>query len=275
MKIAAAYIHSVPGNIEHNIAETVQLINKLEQEGVEFILFPELNISGYINTPKLLSEVCAKKQSVLNRLKTISVKKAVTFAIGFPENENSYYYISQYLFYRGKIGGIHRKTHLGPTEQQLFTAGDTLHIHKAKNLSLGLQLCFETHFPEISYAQARQGASILCMAFASPRESSEIKLERFKRFLCARAYDNSCYVVACNLAGITSGGKRLSGLSLIIDPKGNILSESVHPGSGYCIAEFDQGTIEHIHQSKMAWFNRFKRHELFSQYYDKSTLQKI
>jgi predicted amidohydrolase len=135
-------------------------------------------------------------------------------------------------------------------------------------LTIGMQLCFETHFPEISYAQAKQGANLLAVGFASPKETDAEKLERFKRYLCARAYDNACYVLACNLSGTTSSGAKLSGLAMIIDPKGKVLAEETRIGNGYCIANVDNEALEHIYQSKMAWFNRFKRNDILRQFYE-------
>lgn len=268
MKIAAAYINSEPGNVFTNLQETMKILASLEEEQVGFVLFPELNLSGYITSEKEIRNILKQKEKTFRQLQEFSQNSYMAFAIGFPQEKNEKHYIAHFIFEKGKITGIHRKTHLGPAEKGVFSEGNNLPVFKMNELAIGMQLCFETHFPEISYAQAKQGANLLAMGFASPNETSIEKLERFKRFLCTRAYDNSCYVLACNLAGVTSHGATLPGLSIIIDPKGNVLAEETKTGNGYCIANFETKILDRIYQSKMAWFNCFKRNDILRQFYE-------
>lgn len=267
MKIAAAYNDSLAGDVKYNLEKTSKIVKHLSDEMVNFILFPELNISGYINDEKQLQNCINKTQYILEQLRELSLKNSAAFAVGLPTFEAGNYFISQYLFQGGNIQGIHHKTHLGPTEQPLYTSANSIDTFQTGNINIGLQLCFESHFPEISYVQASKGANVLAVAFASPRETSKQKMERFKRFLCARAYDNGCYLLACNLSGETSKGTQLNGLSMIIDPKGNVLTESIVSKTGYCIADVDEKKIESIHKSRMGWFNKYKRIEILKQYY--------
>lgn len=270
MKIAAVHTCSVPGDVKFNMQQTQKMLKHLSDKQVDFILFPELNISGYTNQIKQLRNVVNQSPYILQQLKEMSLANSASFAVGLPCEMGGDYFIAHYLFERGEIAGIHRKTHLGPTEQHLFTAANIIETFKTGNMNVGIQLCFESHFPELSYVQACKGANILAVAFASPRESSEVKMERLKRFLCARAYDNGCYLLACNLSGETSKGAQLPGLSMIIDPKGNVVADSFASDSGYCIADIDKGEIERIHKSRMGWFNKYKRTEIFQNYYNKS-----
>jgi N-carbamoylputrescine amidase len=268
MKIAAAYHHTEPGNISLNLRKTLDLLSQLEHERTDFVLFPELNLSGYLTSEKEIKEILKRKEEVFSPLKEFSRHSKTAFACGFPEERGGNFYITHFIFEKGEITGIHRKTHLGPNEKDVFCEGDKLPVFKVNKLTIGMQLCFETHFPEISYAQARQGANLLSLGFASPNESSTEKKERFKRFLCARAYDNACYVLACNLSGLTSRGAMLPGVALIIDPKGKVLAEETKHGNGYCIASYEKKRIDQIYQSKMAWFNRFKRNDILRQFYE-------
>ena len=268
MKIAAAYINSEPGDISSNLRETLKMLALLEKEQVDFALFPELNLSGYITSEKEIKEALKEKDEMFKQLQEFSQNSKTTFAIGFPDVENEKFFISHFIFQKGEIIGKHRKTHLSPTEKNVFSEGNQIQVFEINVFTIGMQLCFETHFPEISYVQAKQGANLLAFGFASPKETSAGKQERFKRFLCARAYDNSCYVLAGNLAGTTSRGATLPGLAMIINPKGNVLAETTTGGNGYCVADFDMESLERIYQSKMAWFNHFKRNEILKGFYE-------
>jgi N-carbamoylputrescine amidase len=274
MKIAAAYIHAIPGDITANLNQTLALLQQLKKEKAAFVLFPELSLTGYSTAKQDIELALSQKEAVMHQLSEFSKKSNFSFAVGYPQRHNEQLYIAHYLFTEGKIAGIHQKSHLGPNEKKTFSEGDELSVFQTGPLKIGMQLCFETHFPEISYAQARQGANLLAMAFASPNETGAEKSERFKRYLCARAYDNACYVMACNLSGTTARGAHLPGLAMIIDPKGKVLAETHSAGSGYCVADFSTDALNGIYQSKMAWFNHFKRVQFLNNACTKTSLDK-
>lgn len=267
MKIASIHSRSRIGDLEFNLSETVSLVKELNEQKVEFALFPELNLSGYSHNPEIIKDVSNKKEQLFARLFQHTKELNIAFCVGFPELKNENYYISQVLIHKGKIKGIHRKTHLSPSEKTTFKEGYEIETFQTGELKLGMQLCFETHFPEISAVQANKKANLLCCSFASPNELAQEKLDRLKSFLCARAYDNSCYLMACNQSGETESGKEIPGLSLIINPKGKVIAKSLNPSNRYCIAELETAQINNIRNSKMAWFNSHKRIELFKKLY--------
>lgn len=272
MKLAAVSSKSIVSNVLQNLSSTINWIERLDQQGVGFILFPELNLSGYTKNIEILNEVLAQKDSVFEELISTSKQTETAFAVGFPEQANGKYYISHFLFHKGQFVGKHRKTHLGPSEKATFSEGNELDVFNIDGIKIGIQLCFETHFPEISFIQAKQGANVLAMAFASPREDAATKLERFKRFLPTRAYDNACFVVACNLQqGYHSNTQKsemiFPRLSLITNPKGIVLQEAVSEKTDVAISQIDLGQVKGIKQSRMGWFNKSKRINLFQKYY--------
>ena len=275
MILAAVSSKSQIGKVQQNLSSTIDWVKKLSKQGAEFILFPELNLSGYTKQIEILNEIVVQKESVFRKLLKLSEQVDSAFAVGFPEKEKEHYYISHFLFFKGKLIGKHRKTHLGTTEKETFSAGDEIKVFEVEGLKIGMQLCYETHFPEISYIQTQQGANVLAMAFASPREDTETKLERFKYFLPARAYDNACFVVACNLqqeskaiADSRKSARNFPELTLITNPKGIVLEESIPEKKSFVIAETDPGQIKQIKQSRMAYFNKGKRVNLFQKYYE-------
>ncbi len=267
MKIAAAYTSSHINDIAYNIKATQEMVLTLAQQSVDFVLFPELNISGYIKSSENLQQFYAQQSQVIAELKTFSQQTNCAFSVGYPQLIDGKNYIAQSIFYRGDIINTHYKTHLGPTEQATYHSGNELKIVNLGNQKIGTQICFESHFPELAFAQTQQGATILAIPFASPHETAQEKIERFQKYLCARAYDNSVYVISCNLTGYNENNNPLSGLGLIIDPKGNTIATATSPDSGYCIAEIDEQLQEHIYNSKMAHFNQHRRVDLMKKIY--------
>ena len=264
MKITAVGSYGKVGDVQQNLSNIIQWIEKLNKEGADFILFPELNLSGYTKDKNVIEKVLSQKEKAFESLKNISKKVEAAFAIGFPEKVDDRYYISHFLFHDGRLVGKHRKTHLGPTEREIYSAGNEINIYEVDDLKIGFQICYETHFPEISSIQAKQGANILAMPFASPKESSKEKLQRLKRYLPARAYDNSCFVMTCNLAIKSKDNAGGAPLAMMINPKGEVVAEET---SGSCMVDINIEEINRIHQTKMGYFNHWKRTGLLKKYY--------
>lgn len=268
MKVAAVHSSSRLGDWAFNINETHLWLKEMDNQKVEFTLFPELNLSGYTTSPEEVKNLIIDSELALERMSQISSQVNTAFSVGCCEKEGERIYISQYLFYDGKLIGKHRKTHLGSNEALVYSGSETLEVFSLQNVKAGIQLCFETHFPELSYRQASLGAEILLFSFASPREDPQEKFSRFKRFLPARAYDNACFVIVSNAAGSSSVGKPMSGLSIIINPKGEILSHSFENESGYCMAECDMSLVDRIKKSRMGWFNKYKNKQWIQNFYE-------
>jgi len=281
MKIAAAYNKTIIGNIDHNINSTRDILLKLKDKSIDFTLFPELNISAYIKSQQNLDYFYKQQETTVEKLKNISSTLDIAFAVGYPQKIDRSNYISQVIYYKGDIVATHFKTHLGPSEREIYKAGDALNVFNlakfktnnniisasSSNFIIGMQICFESHFPELSYIQSEKGANIITFSYASPKETSSEKLLRFSRYLAARAYDNSVYVMCCNLSGQSENGHKLNGLAMIIDPKGNTVASSTLDNSGFCFTEIDNELLQHIYKSKMAYFNKHKRVDFIKQLY--------
>ena len=94
----------------------------------------------------------------------------------------------------------------------------------------------------------------MCFPFASPRETPDEKLDRFKMILRSRAYDNTCYACCCNAVGNYGDGQRYVGVALIVDPRGNVIAEACGYEEDFIEAEIDLGEIDRIKSSSMGYF---------------------
>lgn len=269
MRVAAVHSYSIAGAFAPNLVEVEAMLFALHKEGVQFALFPELNVSGYVTIGEEVEKLLKEWDKIEYALLQLSLTYDILFTAGYPERDGDKIYITNYLISKGKIIGKHRKTHLGPGESTVYTPSKSLEAAQSQVGTIGMQLCFEGHFPELSAAYAMQQTDILTFGFASPRETSIAKLERFKRFLPARAYDNGCFVMACNQSGISQTRNSFAGLSLIIDPKGKIIAENTGDISGFCVADIDLNEVKKIKDSSMGNFTSFRNNELIKSIYDR------
>jgi len=129
------------------------------------------------------------------------------------------------------------------SEKKVYSAGNEMGLACWRSVSFGLQLCLDSHFPELSLAQASQGAQVLLMSFASPMDTPETLRARWLRFLPARAYDSGCFVLACNQAGESPDGKHFAGMALAFDPHGETIAEWCSEEPGEIVVDLDLSLV--------------------------------
>ncbi len=90
----------------------------------------------------------------------------------------------------------------GPFEEGAhFTATDESRPVPVAARSVGLEICYDTFFPEVSRDLALRGAELLVVVSASPVTSGTL----FARLLPARAIENGFPVVFVNRVGVEDG----------------------------------------------------------------------
>lgn len=102
---------------------------------------------------------------------------------------------------------------------------------------VGLNICYDAWFPEVSRQLAWMGAEVILnvVKTTTPDRRQELVLAK------ANAIVNQVFVVSVNCAGPT--GK---GLSIIVDPEGNTLAEAADDAPVLLTAELDLAAVEHV-----------------------------
>jgi N-carbamoylputrescine amidase len=111
---------------------------------------------------------------------------------------------------------------------------------------------------------AMNGADIIFMAQASPRGTPDEKFKSWMRHLPARAYDNSLFVIACNQTGNNENGLSFPGVSLIIDPSGNIIKKNVTGEESIIVADLKGDDLNRVRNNRMSFFLPNKRADLYN-----------
>ena len=140
----------------------------------------------------------------------------------------------------GVTTGIYRKMHLFSLlgEDRAFSRGDGWLLADTSLGKIGVIICYDLRFPELSRRLALEGAQIICVPAQWPKPRNE----HWRTLLLARAIENQLFVIASNTCGVI-GKLDFFGMSMIIDPKGNILAEATDKESEI-LADLDMGEME-------------------------------
>jgi N-carbamoylputrescine amidase len=263
LQVAAVSMFSALGNKAENLSRMESLVRKAAQGGAQVVCFPELNLSGYLlkGNPAEIAETIPGPSS--EAVWQMAQKNEVLILAGLAEKRDGKIFISHFAVSPGGILGVYRKIHLGTTEEGMYQAGEECPVFRYRGTSFGIELCFDGHFPELSTILTLKGAEIIFIPHASPRESGEEKRERWLRYLSARAYDNSVFVVACNPTGKTENGFVFPGAAVVLDPKGEVIVSNPGEEEEVVLADLRKDSFLKVRENPHGFFLNRRRPEIY------------
>lgn len=154
----------------------------------------------------------------------------------------------------GDILAKHRKVHLfdidvpgGITfkESDTLSPGNSITTVDTPFGKIGVGICYDIRFPELSMAMRAAGSVLLCFPGAFNMTTGPAHWELLQR---ARALDNQCYVVTASPARNPASKYQAWGHSSIVDPWGEVTATTGHE-SAMVLAEIDLGRVADIRKS--------------------------
>jgi predicted amidohydrolase len=234
MRVVLGQYDAVRGETETNLARMDKLITTAD---ADLVVFPELYLTGYHarDHHHRLSETLEgpSVQAVSGAAKA----SKTTVVFGMPERDperRGIHYNSSVVCRPDGTVDSYRKWSLpnfGPFEERMFFGhGHRLPVFDTPVGRLGLLICYDIFFPEVCKAYAIQGADILVCISASPVTSRYF----FQHLAGARAIENACAFIYCNMVG-SQRELTFWGGSHIVGPRGNILVQG---------PDYDEATVE-------------------------------
>lgn len=199
----------------------------------DLVVFPELSNIGYIkerdkefgkNYIKCAEKIPGPTTNALGeQAKKYGVYVIVGIAELHPEIPGMLYNSAALIGPTGEVIGVHHKMHIPGEEKHYFIPGDTAEVYKTDIGNIGMTICYDGQFPELTRILALKGAEILCMIWNMPDFSNSATL--LEHYTAARAGENRMYAVSCNRVG-QDGEISFFGHSVISDPIGNFLAKA-------------------------------------------------
>ena len=254
IKIAAIQMSTVADKME-NVRTVKTYLEKIKDENPDFVILPEMFCCPYQteNFP-----IYAEKEGgpVWQQLSGYAKQYGIYLIGGsMPEKDaEGNVYNTSYIFDReGKQIGKHRKVHLfdidvkgGQTfkESDTLTAGDSDTVFDTEFGKMGVMLCFDIRFPELSRMMVNDGARIVFVPAAFNMTTGPAHWELSFR---TRALDNQIYMVGCAPARDVSAGYISWGHSIVTDPWGRVTG-MLNENEGILLAELDMDYEEQVRE---------------------------
>ncbi|MBW1720450.1 MAG: nitrilase [Deltaproteobacteria bacterium] len=263
VKVAVVCMRSRPGKIEENLKKTAYFLQEAARAEADLVCFPELSLTGYVldDPGKILAP--SRSGDLVKEVARLAREYEVGVLAGTIEWGEEGPFISHVLADSEGIVGIHRKTHLSPPEKAAYVPGERIRVFPFSKATLGVELCYEAHFPEISTLLALKGAEILFIPHASPGGSPVEKAESWLRHLTARAFDNGAFVVACNQVGKGEEGLVFPGVALALNPAGRVIRRFEGEGETLMTVELRERDLQEVRGHRMKYFLPHRRAELY------------
>jgi predicted amidohydrolase len=221
VKIACIQMQPTIGNVEANVAHSMELIARAVGLGAKLVVLPELCNSGYMFRSR--EEAFAASEPVpvgptVRAWSEAAAKHGLHIVAGICERDGAKLFNSAVLIGPAGYIGTFRKVHLWNEENLFFEPGDLGFpvFHTAVG-RVGMAICYDGWFPEAYRLMALQGADIVCVPTNwVPIPGQAEGREAMANILAmAAAHSNSIYIACADRVG-TERGQPFEGQSLIV-----------------------------------------------------------
>lgn len=228
--VAAAQFLSVAGDKEKNYTKMEQLARQAKSEhNADLVLFPEICLTGGGATSHDGALAIAEEMNgeYVKKLQDLSAELDMDIAFGMLEKDGDKCYNDAVLCEPDGKLFWYRKVHLPHIGIDCHTdRGDEFPVFDTRFGKIGMIVCYDLRFPEITRSMALDGARLILVASCMKGSPKDDGAERvIKMLVRARALENRVYVLYSNWVGMV-GDVACLGLSHLADPRGDILQQA-------------------------------------------------
>ena len=239
---AAIQISPTPGpltaaSIESNITKAVDFVERcVADTGAELVVLPETVTTGFtpgISAEALWDLVDEIPGRLTSPFSDLAARLGIHLVHATYERGAQRGVIFNSSILIGPDGAVlsrYRKTHPFCTEMLSrggwVAPGDQVAVVDTALGKIGMIICFDGDYPELSRIQALLGAQIIARPSALLRSADIWELTNR-----ARAYDNHVFVIGANAVGVDPAGVLYFGNSMIVTPIAEVIARAAtHEG---------------------------------------------
>ena len=212
---------------EANLRKAEAFIRQAAEQHVDIICFPEMFSTGYspsIIGPMYIEVAEDPDGPTFTRLAALAREHRMYIVAPIVLNSKipGILYNGLIVISRdGELMGTYNKTHLWAGERFWFRAGDRYPVFDMDFGRVGLMICYDGGFPEVSRILALSGAELILCPSAFPIRDKDM----WDIYFASRSLENCCFVAGINRVG-TEDDCHMFGDNKIYDFRGHLLAEA-------------------------------------------------
>ena len=237
LTLAAAQSISIAGDVPANIERHLAFMRVAAEHGVQWLLFPELSLTGY--EPTLAAELAIHPQdAALLPLREMARALRLTAVVGMPLRlaPGEGVLIGSLVLGADGTLAVYTKQHLHPGEEVVFAAGQGGAVLEWREDRFAMAVCADFSQASHSRAAAQSGANV----YADSVLISEGGYAADSALLQGYAAEHRLLVLMANHGG-ESGGWACAGRSAIWAADGSLLAAAPGVGEMLVIARREGG----------------------------------
>ncbi|MHA7058524.1 bifunctional GNAT family N-acetyltransferase/carbon-nitrogen hydrolase family protein [Aquimarina sp. M1] len=173
----------------------------------DFALFPEffnaplMAENNHLSEPDAIRELASHTDAIVNKFSEFSISYNINIISGsMPEIKDGRLYNVGYLCKRDGTIERYEKLHVTPDEAKVWgmQGGNKLKAFDTDCGKIGILICYDSEFPELSRLLADEGMDILFVPFLTDTQNG---YSRVRHCAQARAIENECYVAIAGSVG--------------------------------------------------------------------------
>lgn len=243
MKLCAVQIFSVKGDVAKNIENHKKAILWAVDEGAQFIVFPELSITGY--EPSLAEQLASNVQdSRLDELQSLCDEIKVTVCVGLPIETDHLPLIGMVVLSPQSSRQLYCKQHLHSDELPDFSEGELDLMLVREEVKIAPAICYESLLDEHAEKAFRNGATHYFASVAKPSRG----VEKANIHMPQIAKRHGMTVIMANAVGPSDNFISYGGTA-VWDKKGRCLAQLDHTREGLLIFDTQTNLARLIHSA--------------------------
>lgn len=237
-KIAGVQMDVELGNVDSNIRAIVSNLKTAAANDARLTIFPECALTGYCFESR--EEALEFAESIpgprCEHIANVCSELGVYAIFGMLETDGEKLFNACVLIGPDGVVGSYRKIHLPFLGIDRFVdPGDrSFAVHAAGDVRVGMNICYDSAFPESARTMALDGADLIALPTNFPPGAECMAAH----VVNTRAMENNVYYACVNRVG-TERGFAFIGHSKICDPSGRVVTEAASTETSIIYADID------------------------------------
>lgn len=198
-------------NMEKFFEQVEFFVDVVSAYNADFAVFPEFFNSpllaefNHMSEYEAMRELAKKSEIIQGKISEYAIAYNVNIIAGsMPVVEEGKLYNISYLCHRDGKLSEYRKIHITPNETKYYgiTGGDEIVAINTDCGKIGILICYDVEFPELSRLMALDGMKILFVPYLTDTQNA---YTRVRNCAMSRAIENECYVAIAGCVGNLPG----------------------------------------------------------------------